>query len=58
MRNALRLAGIVTAEKLERDQLYPRFAENAVAAGDKRAADVFERRQPCMNSTKARSSTF
>lgn len=36
------LAQLVAAEKLERDQLYPRFAENATAAGDKRPADVFE----------------
>lgn len=36
------LAQLVAAEKLERDQLYPLFAEHAAAAGDKRAADVFE----------------
>ncbi|MCM2316300.1 MAG: rubrerythrin [Thermoanaerobaculia bacterium] len=36
------LARLVAAEKLERDQVYPLFAEHATAAGDKRAADVFE----------------
>ena len=36
------LATLIAAEKLERDQLYPLFAEHASAAGDKRAADVFE----------------
>jgi rubrerythrin len=36
------LATLVAAEKRERDVLYPLFADHATAAGDKRAADVFE----------------
>jgi rubrerythrin len=36
------LSLLVAAEKRERDVLYPLFAEHAAAAGDKRAADVFD----------------
>lgn len=36
------LVTLVAAEKRERDQLYPLFAERAATAGDKRAAEVFE----------------
>ena len=36
------LSALVSAEKRERDVLYPLFAEHARAAGDKRAADTFE----------------
>lgn len=36
------LAMLIAAEKKERDVLYPRFADHAAAAGDKRAAEVYE----------------
>lgn len=36
------LSLLVSTEKRERDVLYPLFAEHATAAGDKRAAEVFE----------------
>ncbi len=36
------LVTLVAAEKNERDVLYPRFADHATEAGDKRAAEVYE----------------
>jgi rubrerythrin len=36
------LQKLVSAEKYERDTLYPKFADDARAAGDKRAAEVFD----------------